>query len=238
MINPLQQAVLDNVPAQFFFRLLQRHEAIYAEARQYAFGTALWDAPEAESVFPIARRAIFEGESRRIAKSLSIPHEDCLHHGFNYGYLLLKPGRMLLTMHHVDRPKRFVRPCSSRKQNAGVNRLLLNPYFEELLLAPIPEIATGLNAHVLHGLIRETINGEVMTKPFMTLAFPHPEENTYVDAMDIREVIQLFSSNDALSDDTVVMPADFGITLKPDAAKVDEREKRAKAKADTVPKAN
>jgi hypothetical protein len=229
LLSPLHRAVLDNIPSDLFSRLKSRQEQIYSEARAMAFETTLWDKPEAESVFPINRRAIFEGELRRTCRVLDIPFKNSVHHGENYWYVLVKSGNLLLTAHHVDRPKRFVRPASSRKQNAAVNRLLLQPCIEELLLEPLPKLDGLINAHVLHGLIRERVGDRVISQPFMTLAFPHPEIERYVDAWDISEVLQMYATRDSSDvEQTVVVEEAPKVTLKPDADKVDEREKKKK----------
>lgn len=198
-----------------------------------AFHTTLWEEPEAESVFPINRRAIFEGEVRRTCRLLDIPYENSAHHGENYWYVLVRAGDLILTAHHVDRPKRFVRPASSRKQNAAVNRISLQPYMEELLLEPLPKLEGLINAHVLHGIIKEKVGDQVLTQPFMTLAFPHPEAERYVGAWDISEVLQMYATRDAVpSEGTVVMNEMPNVTLKPDAARVDEREQEKKERRD------
>jgi hypothetical protein len=159
-----------------------------------------------------------------------MPFENCRHHGDNYWYVMAHAGSLRLTAHHVDHPKRFVRPCSSRRQNAAINRLLLQPCLEEALLEPLPRMEGMVNAHILHGLIRERVGDEVLTRPFMTIAFPHPDINRYVDAWDILDVLQLYAAHaDSQKADqdlkTIVLPE---VKLKPNAGDVDEKEKKTK----------
>ena len=223
-MNPLQQHLLSNAPREFFESLASKQQALYGEAKSLAYDTPLWGEPEAESVFPIARRAVFEAELRRTSKAMDIRWEDQRHHGDNYGYVAVYPGSLLLTGHHVDRPRRFVRPCSSRKQNAAVNRLSLQPCLEEILLEPLPSLEGIVNAHILHGLIKETIDGRDQTKSFMTIAYPHPDQNKYVYALDILEVLQLHAAQPVdTGEGTVVLTDDLQVTLKPDAAEVDAK---------------
>lgn len=227
-MNKFQEHLLENAPRSFFESLAARQKTVYGEARALAYNTPLWEEPEAESMFPIARRAVFEAELRHTAMATNTRWENMRHHGDNCGYVAVYPGDLLLTGHHVDRPRRFVRECSSRKQNAAVNRLSLQPCLEEILLESLPSFEGVVNAHILHGLIRETVDGKISTRPFLTIAYPHPDKNKYVYALDILEVLQLYTAQAIDSEPgTVVLTDDLLVTLKPDAAHVDSRRMAA-----------
>lgn len=226
MINPLQQMILNDVPRQMLENLVARQSTIYEEAREMAFRTTLWEQPEAESVFPINRRAIFEGELRRVAKAVGIPYENRKHGGDNYGYVMVQTGSLRITAHHVDHPKRFVRDAMSRAQNRAINRLLLQPCLDGALSEKLPRL-DGCYVQILHGLLRERIGGEIRTAPFMTMAFPHAERRKYVDAWDVLEILQLYSAAPVVeiptaSPGSIVLP---DVKLKPGAPEFDRKQK-------------
>jgi len=122
--DQLQNLIMKSSPAAFWREIPTRQEALYNEARSYSYNKELWEDTEAETVFPIALRAIFENVVRRAAKLTQLKHFNMMHNGENYPYVLVKSGKLVITAHHVAGPNHFVRSAESRKQHAGVNEWL------------------------------------------------------------------------------------------------------------------
>jgi hypothetical protein len=235
-MNPLQQLLLDHVPPSLFKHLSDRQPMLYEEASGIAYNSTLWEKPEAETLFPILRRAVMEGELRRIARREGLICEDCRHNADNYGYLVVKAGPLLLTAHHVSSAMQVARPCLSRKQHSAVNDIILQPYFEELLSEPLPAL-DAVYGNILHGVIHRSVEGKTVPEPFMTISFPHPKKARHVAAWSVGDLLQLYSSTPSPasveSSSTVVLP---DVTLKAGAADFDrfeqernELERRKKA---------
>jgi hypothetical protein len=195
-LESLQRLILNSVAESFFARLSARQAVLYEEARAMAF-SAPWGNPEAESVFPINRRALMENEVRRSARENKLSCDDSRHLGDNCGYVLVQAGKLRITTHHVDKPTRFVPPCRSRQQNAAVNDWLDTPYFEELLQELPPRLgdADSANVYLLHGLIVEKRAGKSYPSLFMRMAFPDAELARYVCNYDVLDLLQLYGAD-------------------------------------------
>lgn len=198
-LEVLQQLALTSVPRVFFERLVARQGTLNEEARAMAF-SAPWGIPEAEVAYPQNRRGLFENEFRLSAKAAGLDCSDLKHAGDNYGYVLVRAGKLWITSHHVDRPTRFVRPCLSRKQHAAVNQWLDTPYFEELLQELPPKLgdADRVNAYLLNGVVIEERAGKEFPTLFMRLAFPDPDLERYVRNYDVFDLLQLYGYENGL----------------------------------------
>jgi hypothetical protein len=195
-LDSLQRLILDLVPESFFARLSARQPVLYEEAKAMAV-SAPWGDPEAETVFPINRRALMENEVRASARENRLSCADSRHLGDNCGYVLVQAGKLRITAHHVDKPTRFVPPCRSRQQNAAVNAWLDTPYFEELLQELPPKLGDADSAHLylLHGLVIENRAGKSYSSLFMRVAFPDSELARYVCNYDGLDLLQLYGAD-------------------------------------------
>jgi hypothetical protein len=136
-LETLEALTIQQVPADFFKQLAKRQPAIYAEAKDLALSSPSWRAPEGEMVMPHIVRALFEHEVRIAAADAGLQHLDLRHAGDNCGYGMVRAGQ------HIGSPKKFVRRCKSRRQNAAVNAFLEQLALDEVLMEPIPQLDEG-----------------------------------------------------------------------------------------------
>jgi hypothetical protein len=203
-----------DVPEQFWRALAARQDAVYQEAKDRAFETDSWTKPEAETVAPIIRRALFENELRKAAEVAGLRSFDMDHVGKNYGYVLIRAGNLVITAHHVGGPKHFVRPCESRKQNASINRWLDTLILDGILDLPSLDDAETINAYVLHGIEIEERAEQIFETPFLQVAVPDAELSRYQKNYAIGELIGAYTMARSGS-----APSGVPITLIPDKAK-------------------
>lgn len=76
------------------------------------------EEPEARDVYPYERRAVIEGELRRIAKSHGISATTEKNCRKSHSYTLLQSDGVLLTASAVDNPNKIPRPAEHRKTYA------------------------------------------------------------------------------------------------------------------------
>ena len=195
MEDSIRDIILKDIPSGFLERLLTRQEGLYGEAYSVSFDSTLWTDREAETIFPVVRRALFESEFRKAAQTHKLKVHDRQHEGENYGYVLARAGRLRLTAHQVSGPNQFVRPCVSRKQNAAVNRWVDAPPLPGTLQEALPDLhESGLvNAYILHGRIIEKRGGKKFTTSFLRIGIPDAELTRYRRSYDVPELLQLMA---------------------------------------------
>lgn len=193
MSDLLKDLLCENVPVDFWSTLVRNQEAIYEEARERACTDVKWTAQESESVLPIIRRALFEHELRTAAQDAGLQAFNMQHAGRNYGYVLVRSGRFIITAHHVADPKTFVRPCVSREQNASVNMWLDTIMPEGFLDLPSLAESGSINAYVLHGLETEVRGDEKFENSFLQLAIPDAELSRYQRNYPMHELLGTYS---------------------------------------------
>ena len=191
--DPLCSLVMDHSPEAFWKELVSRQTALYKEAHSYSYHGALWEKPEAETVFPLVRRAMFESTFRSAAKLSGLQTFD-LRHESDYPYVLVKTKKLIMTAHHVEAPGWFVRLAASRKQNAAVNKHLDYYVRSELLLQPLPDLKKcgRVNLYVLHGQQWDDEDEKIFT-PFLQVAIPDVDLTKYSRVYEVRELLQFYA---------------------------------------------
>jgi len=186
-------------PKQFFTRLAERQQAIYAQSIAISFKDQSWESPEGNYILPHNRRILFESEFRKAAKDCKLHAFDSAHAGDNCTYVMVKADGLIITEHYVDGPKQFVRPAESRKQNAAVNNWLDEYTDENLLTQPLPKL--GRNAiylNLLHGCTLMTSpEGELVVNSescFLRIAIPDDESQKYLYNWSIQEVLMAYAT--------------------------------------------
>src|SRR6266404_6070710 len=130
---------------------MERQQPIYQQSIALAFNES-WTRAEAMNTMPHIRRALWESEFRKTAIACGLKAYDTAHAGDNCTYVMVKAAGLVVTAHHVDGPKQFVRDAESRKQNAGINDWLPEHIDERLLLHPLPKLGRKpIYLNLLHG---------------------------------------------------------------------------------------
>jgi len=207
--DPLRDLIMKSSPQRFWQEIASRQEALYNEAYSYSFNEGLWEKPEAETVLPVVRRALFENVVRQAARVARVESLDMMHKGDNYPYVLVKCAKLVMTAHHVPGPCHFVRPAESRKQNAAVNEWLDTWVRQELLIRPLPDLrrSGNVNVLILHGQTREKMEGKEISSSFLQLAIPDADLNEYRRIYHVKDLLQSYSQQ-AVADKVDVRVAD------------------------------
>jgi hypothetical protein len=221
--DSLRDLICGEIPEAFFRQLAARQDAIYQEARGMAYA-GNWTKPEADTVAPIVRRALFEDEVRRAAKSSGLQPFDMAHAGGNYGYVLVRAGKLIVTAHHVLGPNHFVRPCKSREQNASVNRWLDTLILDGTIELPTLDDASTVNAYLLHGIELEERAQRIFETPFLQVAIPDAELNRYQRNYPIGELIGAYSASPVSSAPITMIPDRATPTINQEKVKSQNRK--------------
>src|SRR6266853_4266181 len=105
--DQLRDLIMRSSPQRFWQEIATLQEALYNEAYSYSFNEGLWEKPEAETVLPVVRRALFENVVRHAARVARMESCDMMHKGENYPYVLVKCAKLSMTAHHVPGPGHF-----------------------------------------------------------------------------------------------------------------------------------
>ena len=190
--DPLLNLFVTSVPESFLQRISDRQPALYQEAWEKANDPS-WEEEERRYIEPHLRRILMEAELRQAAEDQGCRSFNLPHAASNCDYVLVKAGRIILTAHQVSRSGESVRPCVSRKQNAGVNRWLDELPLEGVLREPLPSLETGdsILAYLIHG--RSGVLQRKEEEPldlFMRIAIPESDDLTrYIRNWSIDELM-------------------------------------------------
>ena len=189
--DPLLNLFVTSVPESFLQRISDRQPALYREAWEQANDPS-WEEQERRYIEPHLRRILMEAELRQAAEDQGFRSFNLPHAASNCDYVLVKAGRIILTAHQVSRSGESVRPCVSRKQNAGVNRWLDELPLEGVLREPLPSLETGASilAYLIHGRFRVQRKEEEPLNLFMRIAIPESGDLTrYIRNWSIDELM-------------------------------------------------
>ncbi|MEX2299483.1 MAG: hypothetical protein WD733_01030 [Bryobacterales bacterium] len=197
MNEALEDLIIAEMPSSFLKQLAESQPVIYEEAADLARKSPSWREPEALFLIPHFRRALFEHAFRLAAGNARgrLRHFDCRHAGDNCGYGRVQAKRLVLTIHHVDGPDQFVRPCVSRRQNAAVNKFLDSSFMPDAMIEIPPDLsgAEFVNAYILHGQQTRKKADKTFTEDFLRIAFPDSELNRYTRNYNVLDVLQKYA---------------------------------------------
>jgi hypothetical protein len=195
----LRDLIIAHSPKGFWQEISLRQEGLYNEAYSLSHQEALWKKPEADTVLPVVRRALFESTIRNAARANALKPFDMMHAGDNYPYVQVRTRRLIITAHYVPAPGHFVRFAESRKQNAAVNGWVDTYARQELLLKPLPKLgSTGaIYLYLLHGQFRDIENGKAIFRPFLQIAIPDAELEIYRKVYEVRDLLMLYVQREA-----------------------------------------
>jgi hypothetical protein len=190
--------IVRTFPKRFFERLPQRQKPLYDQSLALAFNET-WTRPEAFSVLPSIRRALWESEVRKTAIECRLKPFDVNHEGDNSSCVTIKAESLVLTCHFVEGARQFVREAESRKQNAGVNRWLDYYTDSRLLTAPIPKIdKQPIYLNLLHGAYFPEIKSENLaideSSCFLRIAIPANDSPRYLYNWSVQEFLQSYTT--------------------------------------------
>jgi hypothetical protein len=215
MPQVLLERILDAFPKAFIVHLVERQMALYQMALASVRTEQPWTDAEAFDLLPHWRRAIFENELRKAARSFGLRAMNVLHKGENCNCVTVAAKKLILTSHFVSGPNEFVRDAESRKQNAGVNRWLTHHTDERLLVTPIPKLdEKPIYVNLLHGALFPTAKKQ--DRPidpltsFLHIAIPAADSKEYLVGCNwsAQELLQHYASIDDRAAEPVVTIAD------------------------------
>lgn len=191
--DPLLRLVIGAVPRDLLLHFSQRIDALYEEAWSHC-KSGHWYEPQAKSVRPAARRAIMDAELRRSAERFGLRAFDRSHDGNGLEYVLVRCGAVNITCHHADGPRQAPRPAKSRKQNAAVNRWVVDGHLPGALCAPLPGLGDErTHVYLLHGEeCGEKDSEERFVNRFFTVAIPTDDGEKLIRAWPVSEILAAY----------------------------------------------
>lgn len=182
--NWLKELVLNSYSKEFFEGLEYATEQSYLIAHAEVSNNTLLDKENASVLLGHLRRAIFETKFKELA--LDMTYQATTERTLQkFPYTLVKSGKLLLTLSHVNDQISNLSPAKFRKQHSGLNLLLQQTYFGFLGKSFEPDSVYGI---ILHGNARTNPKKPV----FLKLAFPSADGKQWLEEFPIGYIIKSY----------------------------------------------
>ncbi len=198
--------ITQSIPKLFIAETLRSAEFAYQEAYTSVQNDPLLDQPERDYLYPHVRRVILEKRLRDVAQASGMEGLVEANLAGNHQFTQIKASRLVMTCSHQNGlDGKMLRSSSFRKQNAELNRLLVQSEFEEGGFEKFYVKDTGapLNAVIHHG-------ADLSDKSkigFIRLGFPAVDNDRWAASFDFYEILAAYPTSgiEREADETLII---------------------------------